>query len=52
MQGDHINDHGGDAPPANFDWISLTLYREHGLNHQRLFFDEGKFADSLLAATP
>ena len=39
-------------PPANFDWVSLTLYREHGLNHQRLFFDEGKFGDSLLAATP
>lgn len=40
------------VPPAHFDWISLTLYRTHGANHQRLYFDEAKFADSLAAATP
>ncbi|HEY3609903.1 MAG TPA: heparin lyase I family protein [Pseudonocardiaceae bacterium] len=44
--------YGSTRPPAQFDWISLTLYREHGLNHQRLFFDQGKFGDNLAAATP
>lgn len=50
---DPANPQYGKTPPTPvFDFVSLTLYRMHGLNHQRLFFDEGKFADTFSAAAP